>query len=356
MGALSAFMRGVAGPGLINLSENMRRQQEQEAIRAAREKELDEQRRFQADQKEQDRQLREELAMVRGGRSTGTGGGGGGGGGALDPASARAAVVERLMGSEGMSRPEAERAVGMSETGQNGFTNDVVTNDADLSGMDRRLGAGKNVEKQPDVAKFKALMSKIGTYYSEAGSRAKSNYDVLKKGEQTGFETESGIAAGAPGVSPQRAGELATGTAVANSKPLYNDGDSNYTPAVGALTQSKVGAENALAAKRKADGANARAGAGAGGGSRVARTYTNASGKMVAIMRDGTERELGTSKDYPAMIEKAKAALLKTMDGATMKPDELEAKAVELVAQRGRVVDAPAPTAPSRAGQFKVLR
>ena len=69
MGALSAFMRGVAGPGLINLSENMRRQQEQEAIRAAREKELDEQRRFQADQKEQDRQLREELATARGGSS-----------------------------------------------------------------------------------------------------------------------------------------------------------------------------------------------------------------------------------------------------------------------------------------------
>lgn len=341
MGALSAFMRGVAGPGLINLSENMRRQQEQEAIRAAREKELDEQRKFQADQKEQDRQLREELATVRGGRSTGTGGGTGGG--ALDPAAARDAVIYRVMQSEQVSRPEAERLLGMADSGKNEFTTAVE----DESGG----------HSAPDVARFKALMSKIGTYYSEAGSRAKSNYDVLKKGEQTGFETESGMAA--QNATPQRASELATGTAVANSKPLYNSGDGLYTPATGALTQAKVKTENTKATENLAQAGNASASA-----KKHMADVAKLKGELGGDLKSQTPERLTTTLnainglirtyDENSMDDASRAARAELQSMARQIANELKRKGLGGGAAPGPAV--PGAPAPSRAGQFKVLR
>lgn len=343
MGALSAFMRGVAGPGLISLSENMRRQQEQEAIRAAREKELDEQRRFQADQKEQDRQLREELATVRGGRSTGTGGGSGGGGGALDPAAARDAVIYRVMQSEQVSRPEAERLLGMSDTGKNEFTTAVE----DESGG----------HAAPDVAKFKSLMSKIGTYYSEAGSRAKSNYDQLMKGEQTGFETASGRAAQA---SPSQAPALGQGVAVAGGKPLFNDGgDNQYTGTTGALTAAKVGTQRSQATENLAQAGNASASA-----KKHMADVAKLKGELGGDLKSQTPERLTTTLnainglirtyDENSMDDASRAARAELQSMARQIANELKRKGLGGGAAPGPAV--PGAPAPSRAGQFKVLR
>lgn len=242
MGALSGFLRGVAGPGLVEMSNDMQRQGA-----------LDQQQAFRADQNAQNLAIREEIAAMRASNAKG------GSNAPMDPAEEERAVIARIAQSQGVSLPEAQQMLQAYKTGQNPFGQDVRTNDSDVSGMDRRLGAGQTFEKQPDVARFKALMSKIGQYYSEAGSRNRSNYDQLKKGEQTDFETTSGQAAQA---NPAMAGTLGQGVAVSGGKPLFHEGGDNvYTGVTGALTAAKVKTEGAKATENLAQAGNANASA-----------------------------------------------------------------------------------------------
>lgn len=325
--SFGAFMRGMGG-GLAQLGSDMQRRDELAQQLLAREKEREDERKFRAEQAERERLLKEELLAQRLGAGGGSSGSRGARG-ALDPAALAAEadgyVASRLAESEGMSLPEAQAALGVYKSGQNPYRKTV---DDESGGHD-----------EPDVARFKSLMSKVGSYYARSKADLNGKAQDLANSEQTRWETASGQAAQNPAMPADRVTALARGTAIASGKaPFDSNGDNVITGQTGALTQAQVRAEDALAGKRRAD-AN---GTGGEGVAKVARTYTNSAGQMVAIMRDGTERVLGTSKDYASMIEAAKKTLAKTMDGATMKPDELEQRAVEIVAQRGRPTDKPA--------------
>lgn len=314
MSAFGAFARGVAGQGLMQLGSDMQSRDRLAQELQAREREAEEQRRFRAEQAAQDRALREELAAQRatGGRS--------GARGALDPEAAAQGqddyVAARLAQEKGVSLPEAQAMIQAFKSGQNPYTNEVVTNDSDLSGMDRRLGAGKATKQQPDVERFKELMSKVGGYYARAKADTSGKAQDLANSEQTRWETGSGQAAQNPNATPAQVNALGRGTAIAKgTAPFSGDGDNVLTGQPGALTSEKIKSEKALQADRGASAGQHKA----------------AAEKLIAETSGDLKKQ--TPEKLTSAIN-AITPLIKSMEGSMDPEDEGRRKQLQSLAMR----------------------
>lgn len=263
-GALSAFLRGAAGPGLIDWTNNQRRQDELEAQRAQRDKEIAAQaaerkqaREDQIEFRKQDREAqiegrKYEVRMRYGydpetGEPTGGGalnrarGAGAGGTGGGDETN----IIGEVMARTGMSEADVRQRMAQ---GQAGFTRKAQQVEHFDDGDGRMRNVTKEVE-EPDVKAYMEFSRTLGAAMMRSGG----NPQQRATARQTDFETESGRAAQEPGLPQQRVGELATGVAVAGGKPLYDNGDSKYTPATGALTQAKTAKFSVEASKIKTE-------------------------------------------------------------------------------------------------------
>lgn len=330
MGFFSAFARGAAGPGLINLSQTMR-QREIEAARAA---ENEKEREFREAERRKDRDaqaaaLKERLAG--GGRSRS---GGGGGGGDEDYGDI---VVGGLMQQEGMSQAQARAALEASQRGENIFTK--------ASG--RRVPAGDEMgaeamdEMVPDTEKWMAINRKIGEMLTRSRSIAKSNDAQLADGERTRWGTAAGQAAES---FPQVAPALNRGQQVAKGE---------YDPEGDA---AKRKADEALAAQRNANASNPGRG-GRDPANTVQSVKTGPGGRAIAVMRDGTTRDLGFQlADFDSKIAKVISDMEKAdYKFAKLPEDEKRAIAMDRLGQ-GAVPAKPAAPPANRPSLDSFLR
>lgn len=240
-----AFFRGAAGPGLIDLSQRLDRRDELEQSRLYREEERNDDRAWREEQARLDREARAELAAGR--ASGGSGSRGKGALSAMDPDAERAAVVFRIMRDQGVSRPEAEKLLDSSETGENPYTRDEQVPEQIDDGDRMRTVSTSKVK--PDVEKFKKLMAQIGGYRADLPMESESNIDQVQKSRTEAWQRQTGQDAQA---NPSRAGALAVGPAAAAGKPIYNEGDNLYTGETGAKTQAETKAAGALVTQRNA--------------------------------------------------------------------------------------------------------
>ncbi len=345
MGAFGAFLRGVGGPGLTDLSQSMRRQKEIDDAQAFRAAELQKQREY-----DEEREMRR--LDARGG--LGSRRRGGALSAAEDAAERRQQALYRTAERERVSLPEAERMLRMFETGQNELTRtEQVPQQIDDGD---RMRTVTTEQTRPDVERFKALMGKIGSYYARAGAETSGKADDLAKSEQTRFGTESGIRAQE---RPGEAGTLGQGVAVSEGKPPYKNGDNEYTGTLGALSQAKIDTEGTKQQKNKASGAG-----GSSKATTVQRVITTSDGKAVAVMRDGTTRDLNlTPIDFNKQVASIVAKMSKENIGFSDLPvDEQRARATDVLlgseASRkpATPVDPVAPSAPTAAPPINLLK
>lgn len=322
MSALSAFLRGVGGPGLIDQAQYMRRQQEIDQARMERQRELDESRKWREEQMQADREAR----AARSG-----GGGGGSRGGALADAAGAEAVdplerqaVFREMQDTGVSMAEAQQRVADAKTGTNRFTR--TTQVAEQIDDGDRMRTVTRDQVEPDVETFKQMMKRLGRSLAGATSDLKSNADQLAGGRQTDAVTEAALS-GDP--AKERGALLMKGR-----EPFNAAGSSVLTGAAapGSKAEAEIKAEGALAAKRNAE---ARSGGSSGGkasaGTTVQRVLNTEDGEAVAVMRDGSTRKLGIrTPDFNKEVSRIAARMAKeNFEFANLPADEQRARAIE---------------------------
>jgi len=251
MGALAAFLGGAGGAGLTDMTRRWDRNDEISQQQAQRQKEMDDQREARQNELQEQRKFQSEQAQLER-DARGSGGGSRsrrGGGESDDPAEMDAlekrAAVNALF-REGVPHNVAQRLVDGAMTNQNPFTRTVQRSESYDDG-DRQ----KNVtttQEEPDVERYVAMVKKTGEAFANAASNAKSNASQMAEAEQKRFETGSGREAQTS--TAQRAGELGRGVGVSKGVQQYDSGDDRFSPATGALTAAKIGAEKALAADR----------------------------------------------------------------------------------------------------------
>lgn len=246
MSALGAFLRGAAGAGLTDLVQQSRRQEELAMQMAQREKEREEERRFREEQARLDREGRMELLQQRQAGGGGSSSSGGGGGGALNDA--RGMAVSGLMREKGLSLGEADRLYSSSERGVNPLTKPGTR-------MEEDAGGNTYTPDEFDVERWAEINRIIGANIQRAGG----NPDQRAKARQTDVETSLLQEATAPGVKPERQGQIGRGVASATAKPVFNEGDNLFTGEVGEKAKAETKAAGALAAQRGAETTKARA-------------------------------------------------------------------------------------------------
>jgi len=321
MGALGAFLRGVGGPGLIDQAQYMRRQQEIDQARMERQRELDESRKWREEQMQADREA----------RAARSGGGGGSRGGALADAAGAEAVdplerqaVFREMQDTGVSMAEAQQRVADAKSGTNRFTR--TTQVAEQIDDGDRMRTVTREQTEPDVESFKAMMKRMGRSLAGATSDLKSNADQLAGGRQTDAVTEAALS-GDPG--KERGAVLMKGR-----EPFNAAGASVLTGAAapGSKAEAEIKAEGALAAKRNAEARSGGSGGGkASAGTTVQRVLTTEDGSAVAVMRDGSTRNLGIrTPDFNKEVSKIAARMAKeNFEFANLPADEQRARAID---------------------------
>ena len=258
MGALSAFLTGVAGNGMVNLSQTMERRAEIERAQQQREAELQAQRDAIAQEKALDRASREGMLQDRldsgALRAASSGGSRAGGGSAADPAAARNMAIDRLAAEKGLSRPEAEALLRDYETGTNRFekTEDVAEQ---IDDGDRQRTVTRK-QTTPDVEKFRSMMSTVAKHFSQAGAYVGAKPDDQAKAEQlrsqTGMAeraaTDPGAAVGALAIAGKGQYD-GNGTSLVTGKPA----DGSVASSQIVENQAQAGSARASAAKHMAD-------------------------------------------------------------------------------------------------------
>lgn len=161
MGMLSAFVRGAAGQGLIDLSQRMDRRDAMASENERRDREREEERNWRSAEAQKDRDSRAESAALRTKRGSGSGGGGDG-----DDDADRYAVAE-VMKREGVSEAQARAMVEASRAGNNPIMNEPGD------------GMGPAV---PDTARWAQVNRTIAEAMIAGPSMAKSNYEQLEGG------------------------------------------------------------------------------------------------------------------------------------------------------------------------------
>lgn len=319
MSALGAFLRGVGGAGLIDQAQYMRRQQEIDQARLERQRELDESRKWREEQMQADRDA----------RAARSGGGGGSRGGALADAAGAEAVdplerqaVFREMQDTGVSMAEAQQRVADAKTGTNRFTK--TSQVAEQIDDGDRMRTVTREQSEPDVESFKAMMKRLGRSLAGATSDLKSNADQLAGGRQTDAVT-AGAFSGNPG---QERGAL-----LAQGKSPFDDGSSVLTgeAAPRSVANAKIASEGALTGKRNADARSSGSGGGAKAGVTVQRVITTENGDAVAVMRDGTTRNLGIrTPDFNKEVSRIAARMAKEdFAFSNLPPDEQRERATQ---------------------------
>ena len=223
MGMLSAFVRGAAGQGLIDLSQRMDRRDAMSAEEARRQKEREDERNWRSAEAEKDRTSRAESAALRTKRS-GSGGGADGG----DDAD-RYAVAE-VMKREGVSEAQARAMVEASRAGNNPIMNEPGD------------GMGPAV---PDTARWAQVNRTIAEAMIAGPSMASSNYDQLTKGQGNAQRNtiSGGMLAGK--LTPAQAAE---GVAATEGKGAYGNARTNeFTGTPTAIGKSEMAENNAQA-------------------------------------------------------------------------------------------------------------
>lgn len=224
MGMLGAFLRGAAGPGLIDLSNRLDRRDAMSADEDRRRREKEEDRAWRSEEAQKDRDSRAASASTRTRRS-GTGGDDGGG----DDAD-RYAVAE-LMKREGVSEGKARAMLDASRADQNPL---VKTVDDESGG-----------HATPDMERWANINRTIGRALEAGPSKAKSNFDQLTQGE--GNEQRNTITGGmlAGKLTPAQAAE---GVAATKGEGAYGKGNVNtFSGTPDAVGKSVINENNAQA-------------------------------------------------------------------------------------------------------------
>lgn len=258
MGALSAFLTGVGGAGLMGVSQNMERRAELEAQQKQRAQELQaqaEQRRAELEQRaaenQKDRDSREAMLMDRlsaGALGAAGSRGGARGGAGADPVAEREMAINLLAAEQKIPRPEAAQLVDDYERGNNRFTKtEVVTEQIDDGDRTRNV---TRQQSSPDVEKFASMMSTVAKHLSQAGAYASAKPDDQAKAEQ--LRTQTGMAERAQTDPNAMRGALA----IAGKAEYGETGSSHVTgmPVKGSVAESKI-----LENKAQANNANASA-------------------------------------------------------------------------------------------------
>lgn len=260
MGALSAFLTGVGGAGMVNLSQTMERRAELQSQQQQRAQELQaqaEQRRAELEQRaaesQKDRDSREAMLMDRlsaGALGAARSGGGARGGAGGDPVAEREMAINRLAAEKGLSRPEAAQMLADYESGNNRFTKtEAVAEQIDDGDRQRTV---TRQQSSPDIEKFSSMMATVAKHLSQAGAYTGAKADDQAKAEQ--LRTQTGMAERAQTDPNAMRGALA----IAGKAEYGETGSSHVTgvPVKGSVAESQI-AEN----KAQANNANASAGA-----------------------------------------------------------------------------------------------
>jgi hypothetical protein len=224
MSMLGAFLRGAAGPGLIDLSNRLDRRDAMSAEEQRRQKEREEDRAWRSSEAQKDRDSRADSAATR----TSRGGGGGGEDGGAD--ADRYAVAE-LMKREGVSEGEARALIQAGRAG----TNPLTTAVNDESGG----------HSAPDMARWAQVNRTIAQAMIEGPSKARSNYDQLTEGDGNAQRNTitSGMLAGK--LTPAQTAE---GVAATKGEGAYGKGNVNtFTGTPDAVGKSVIAENNAQA-------------------------------------------------------------------------------------------------------------
>lgn len=224
MGMLGAFLRGAAGPGLLDMGARMDRRDELEQAAQARRTATEEERAFRAEQARLDRESREEVAGIRKGSGKSSSGSGGGDGGGGDDNYAVSAIMEKY----GVSEAKARQMLEASRQDQNPFPAREV---ADESGG----------HAAPDMARWSELNRTIAKAMREGPSMGRSNIEQVRNAE--GQDQRNTIAGGMLGgrLTPAQAAE---GIAATKGEGGFGKGGVNeFTGTADAVGRSTI-AEN----------------------------------------------------------------------------------------------------------------
>jgi hypothetical protein len=260
MGALSAFLTGAGGAGMVNLSQTMERRAELQSQQEQRAQELQaqaEQRRAELEQRaaenQKDRDSREAMLMDRlGAGALGAAGSRGGarGGAGADPVAEREMAINRLAAEKGLSRPEAAQMLADYESGNNRFTKtEAVPEQIDDGDRQRTV---TRQQSSPDVEKFASMMSTVAKHLSQAGAYTGAKADDQAKAEQ--LRTQTGMAERA-----QTDPNAGRGALYIAGKGEYGETGSSHV--TGAPVKGSVAESQIIENKAQANNANASAGA-----------------------------------------------------------------------------------------------
>jgi hypothetical protein len=251
MSALGAFLRGAGGPGLTDLVNYSRRQDEIDQQNAERDRRLAEERAYREEKDAADRELKMQLLQERMTGTPSRSGSSGSSGGSASGGDGREMAVGALMAERGMSRAQAERDYEVSASGgENPYRRSVQKTEQIDDGDRMRNVTTTADELDPDA------WAKVNKTIGLALRRAGGSPEQRAKADQIDWQTGSGRQAQD---TPAQAGVLGQGVAVSEGKPLFNEGDSLYTGAVGAKTKAETAASGALAAQRSAESPKTRA-------------------------------------------------------------------------------------------------
>lgn len=259
MGALSAFLTGAGGTGLMNVAQAQERRAEAEAQREAREREMAEQRaqrqREQDAQTERwnaDRQSREDMladrldagALARAGTGSRRGAGG-----PVDPVAERNMAINRLAAEHGLSRPQAEALLQSYESGNNPYQRTGEGEPQQIDDGDRQRTV-RSQQTTPDVEKFASMMASVAKHMSQAGAYLTDDPKKQALAEQ--MRVQTGMAE--RGTTDPAA---ARGALLLAGKGEF--GETGTSHVTGAPTKGSVAESQILENRAQANNANASA-------------------------------------------------------------------------------------------------
>ncbi len=252
MGFLSAFARGAAGPGLLQVAQMQQREQELAAAAGLREKEREEERQFRLQLAREGQAGREDLALLRaelrgtGGTRSRSGSGGDDGAGSED------AAVYELMRKTGASGTEARGMLRSAMDGANPYSRRTAK-PQQIDDGDRMRTVTTETD-EPDVERFRQLNRMVATALIEGPSNMKANPEQRAKGRQTDVETDAAIAYGKGDMGAGKTGLLLRGKGEFGAS-----GSSELTGAAapGSVAASQIRENDAQAGKARADAPSA---------------------------------------------------------------------------------------------------
>lgn len=254
MSFLSAFLRGAAGQGVLEMGARWDRLDAEARAEARRQEEIKLRSSELAAERERERQFRaEQDALYRrpavaggGGSGRGSGGGGGGGGGSAFDVADREWLAAGLVGGKG-GAPDlatAKRWTAAMDAGENPLQREeMVPEQIDDGDRMRTVSTQRMV---PDTERWMAINARAAKLIQDAPTIGKSNFDQYTQGQgnRRALElTEEGIKAREIGPTQ--------GALVLQGKDPTHPGGTNVATGrypVGSLDAARAGSEGADAA------------------------------------------------------------------------------------------------------------